>query len=187
MRAIAEYPAPQNKQELQRFLGMINYISKFIQNFSDNTVTLRENLKKENDWAWTERHEDEFKKLKNAISNPPVLKYYDPTKPVTLTCDASKAGLSAACLQEGHPIAYSSRALTQTEQNYAQIEKELLAVVFACSKYDHYIYGKRITVETDHKPLVTIKNKPLHSAPTRLQKMLMKLHRYNIDLVCKAG
>ena len=58
MRAIAEYPAPQNKQELQRFLGMINYISKFIQNFSDNTVTLRENLKKENDWTWTEHHED---------------------------------------------------------------------------------------------------------------------------------
>ena len=59
--------------------------------------------------------------------------------------------------------------------------------MFACSKYNHYIYGKRITVETDHKPLVTIKNKPLHCAPTRLQKMLMKLHRYNIDLVYKAG
>ena len=60
-------------------------------------------------------------------------------------------------------------------------------MVFACSKYDHYIYGKRITVETDHKPLVTIKNKPLHSAPTRLLKMLTKLHRYNIDLAYKAG
>ena len=60
--------------------------------------------------------------------------------------------------------------------------------MFTCSTYDHYIYGKRITVETDHKPLVTIKNKPLHSTPTtRLQKMLMKLHRYNIDLVYKSG
>ena len=187
VRALVDYPAPKNKQELQRFLGMINYVSKFVQNFSENTAAIRENLKKENEWSWTEQHEEEFNGLKQAISNPPVLKYYDSSKPVTLTCDASKSGLGAACLQNGYPIAYASRAMTRTEQNYAQIEKELLAVVFACRKFDDYVYGKKITVETDHKPLVTILNKPLHSAPTRLQKMIMILYRYDIKLVYKKG
>ncbi len=70
------------------------------------------------------------------ISTAPVLAYYDVTKPVTIQCDASQTGLGAALLQDGYPIAYSSRALTATERNYAQIEKELLAIVYACEKFD---------------------------------------------------
>ena len=82
---------------------------------------------------------------------------------------------------------YTSRALTETEQRYAQIEKELLAVVFACEKFHHYIYGRPITVESDHKPLETIMKKPLQSAPLRLQKMLLRLQRYDINLVYRKG
>ena len=69
------------------------------------------------------------------ISSAPTLQFYDVKKPVTLTCDASFGGLGAACLQNGRQIAYASRALTPTQQGYAQIEKELLAVVFACDKF----------------------------------------------------
>ena len=68
------------------------------------------------------------------IISAPVLAYYDVTKPVVIQCDASKSGLGAALLQEGRPVAFSSRVMSQTEQNYAQIEKELLAIVFACEK-----------------------------------------------------
>ena len=77
--------------------------------------------------------------------------------------------------------------MTDTEQRYAQIEKELLAVVFACTKFHDYIYGKDIIVETDHQPLVTIVKKPLLSAPARLQRMLLRLQKYNITLVYKKG
>ena len=73
------------------------------------------------------------------------------------------------------------------EQRYAQIEKELLAVCFACTKFHDYIYGKDIIVETDHQPLVTIVKRPLHNAPARLQRMLLQLQKYNITLVYKKG
>ena len=73
-------------------------------------------------------------RVKELIVSAPVLAYYDMSKPVTIQCDASKSGLGAALLQEGRPVAYSSRVMTQTEQNYAQIENELLGIVYACEE-----------------------------------------------------
>ena len=87
---------------------------------------------------------------------------------MTLQCDASERGLGYSLLQEGQPIAYGARGLTSAEQNYAQIEKEMLAIVVGCEKFDQYIYGRKAFVETDHKPLVSITKKPVHSAPKRL-------------------
>ena len=104
--------------------------------------------------------------------------------------DASSTGLGAALIQEGQPIAYASKALTVTltQQNYAQIEKELLAVVFRCAKFEEYIVGRDVTIETDHKPLESISKKPLHASPLRLQRMLVQLQRYpEINLVYKQG
>ena len=96
--------------------------------------------------------------------------------------------MGAVLLQNGQPVAYSSRALTSAETHYAQIEKELLAIVFACQHYDAFIYGReQVHVETDHKPLVLIIQKPLYQAPSRLQRMLLKLQRYNIKLTYKQG
>jgi hypothetical protein len=113
---------------------------------------------------------------------------YDITKPVTIQCDASQTDLGAALLQDGHPIAYSSRALTTTERNYAQIEKELLAIVYACEKFDQYIFGKSdVVVESDHNPLETIFRKPIHSAPKRLQRMRLRLQSYDIRVEYKKG
>ncbi|KAJ8349022.1 hypothetical protein SKAU_G00276110 [Synaphobranchus kaupii] len=133
------------------------------------SAPLRQLTHKDNESCWFEQHQDAFDALKKSLANPPTLKYYNVHKPVTITCDASQYGLGAACLQEGVPIAYASRTLTQTEMRYAQIEKELIAVVFACSKFNDYIYGKHILIETDHQPLVTILSKPIHTAPARLQ------------------
>ena len=90
-------------------------------------------------------------------------------------------------LQNGQPVAYASRALTPAETRYAQIEKELLAIVFACDHFEAYIYGRdMVQVETDHQPLVAIIQKPLNSAPNRLQRMLLRLQKY-INLKCKRG
>ena len=101
--------------------------------------------------------------------------------------NASSTGLGAALIQEGQPIAYASKALTPTRQNYAQIEKELLAV-FGCAKFEEYIVGRDVTIETDHKPLESIIKKPLHASPLRLQRMLVQLQRYpEISLVYKQG
>lgn len=186
-KAITEMPAPDNVTALQGLLGMINYLGKFIPNLSELSAPLRELTCKNTEWCWFKQHQDAFEVLKHRISSPPTLKYYDVLKPVTLTCDASQFGLGAACLQEGAPVAYASRTLTQTEVRYAQIEKELLAVVFACTKFNDYIYGKQIHIETDHQPLVTILNKPIHTAPARLQRMMLRLQKYNFTITYKKG
>ena len=89
-------------------------------------------------------------------------------KSVTIQADASQTGLGAALMQDGQPISYASRAMTDTEQNYAQIEKELLAIVFACERFNDYIYGRNVVhVETDHKRLESIFKKEIHMAPKR--------------------
>ena len=121
------------------------------------------------------------------MTEEPVLKYYDVIKPVTLSVDSSSTGLGAVLLQDNQPVAYASRALTPTQTRYAQIEKELLAIVFGCEKFHDYIYGRQVNVETDHKPLETIFHKPLHQSPLRLQKMLMKLMRYDLKVQYKTG
>lgn len=185
--AISEMPPPEDKTALQRFLGMITYLGKYVPNLSELSTPLRQLLHKDVAWSWTQHQQDAFDKLKTCVTKPPVLQYYDVTKPVTLTCDASQHGLGAACLQEGKPMAYASRTLTQTESRYAQIEKELLAIVFACYKFYDYIYGKAVVIETDHQPLVTIHNKPFHTIPARLQRMMLRLQKFNLTLTYKKG
>lgn len=185
--AIKEMPTPDGPEALRRFLGMTNYLHKFISNFSEKTAPLRELLRNETHWSWEPAQQRAFEALKADISQPPVLRYFDPSKPVTLSVDASKSGLGAACLQDGFPVAYASRALTEAETRYAQIEKELLSATFACRKFHDFIYGRQATVETDHKPITAIVNKPLHSAPARLQRMLLQLQKYDVKFIYKKG
>ena len=121
---------------------MVNYLNKFIPDLREIAAPLRELTHKSITWCWYDKHQQAYDQIQKLVINTPLLKYYDVTKPVTLTCDASKFGLGAACLQDGEPIAYASRTMKINELNYAQIEKELLAVVFACHKFYDYIYGK---------------------------------------------
>lgn len=188
VRAVVEMPRPTDQAGVKRLLGMVNYVSKFIANMSDLTAPLRELLHQDVEWHWEEQQEASFKKVKEALALSPVLGYYDAKKELTLQVDASSTGLGAALIQGGQPIAYASKALTPTQEKYAQIEKELLAVVFGCAKFEEYIVGRNITIETDHKPLESIIKKPLHASPLRLQRMLVQLQRYpEINLVYKRG
>ena len=187
VEAIVKMPTPQSKEELQRFLGMIQYLAKFIPELSEKASPLRELLKKNSTWSWYPEHQAAFDKLKEECSRQPTLKYYDVNKPVKISADSSQSGLGAVCLQDDQPIAYGSRALTDTQRGYAQIEKELLAIVFACQKFHDYIYGKKVQVETDHKPLVNIFMKPLNECPMRLQRMLIKLQQYDLEVHYKPG
>ena len=104
-----------------------------------------------------------------------------------MQCDASESGLGAVIMQEGQPVAFSSRALTNTEKNYAQIEKDSLSIVHGCIHFDQYVYGREITVQTDDTPLANILKIPLLQAPGRLQRMLLQLQRYHLKVVYKPG
>lgn len=121
------------------------------------------------------------------VTQAPVLRYFDMKKPLTLTVDASSKGLGAALVQDEQPIVYASRALTKSQQNYAQIEKEALAISFGCEKFHQYIFGRSVTVESDHKPLQSIFKKSLHQAPARLQRLLLSLQKYDLNVIFKPG
>ena len=120
---------PSDKKGTERLLGTVNYLAKFIPNLSEITLLIHDILKKDVVFHWEAAQEDAFTKVKNIFSAAPVLTFYDVKKPVVISCDASQSGLGALLLQEGKPVAYASRALTSAETLYAQIEKELLAIV----------------------------------------------------------
>lgn len=126
--------------------------------------------------------------MQSLAADARTLRYYDVGQPITIECDASCFGLGALIYQNDGVIAYASRTLTATERNYAQIEKELLAILFACFRFDPLIVGyPKATVKTDHKPMLNIFNKPLLSAPKRLQHMLLNLQRYKLKVEFVTG
>ena len=128
-----------------------------------------------------------FPKIQDVLTDSPVLAFFNPKLDVTLQVDASKYGLRATFVQEGRPVSYASKTLTQTEIGYAQIEKEMLGILFGAKRFHEHIYGKRVTVESDAKPLSSIAKKPLSSAPLRLQRILLLLQRYDLDIKHVSG
>ena len=118
-------------------------------------------LKKSSAWVWEEPQKTAMARLKEAMSSLPALRRFDLQLPIVLSMDASPTGLGAVLLQEGQPVAYSSTSLTTTQKRYCQIENELLAVQFCLMWYKQYVYGQQVTVETDHKPLIGLFEKPI--------------------------
>ena len=189
VNAINNMPAPQSKKDLQRCLGMINYVGKFVPNLSVKTTAMRSLLENKkiinNEWNWSNEHKKEFQEIKRILTSKPVLQFYDAKKKIRLSTVSSKDGLGVVLLQNHHnnwlPVAYASRGLTAAEKHYAQIEKETLGLLFGCERFHEYIYGAKITLETDHKPLIAIFNKNLNDTPPRIQRLLLRIRdgRYN--------
>ena len=143
-----------NVKGLKIFLGMVNYLAKCLPLLSDMTELLRRLEDKDVEWGWLEQHQQAYDIVKKSLAKAPVLRYYDVSKEVTIECDASETGLGAVLTQDGQPVVFASRALTDTEICYAQIEKELLAIFWATSKFDQYILGREtVNIESDHEPL----------------------------------
>ena len=187
VEAIKKMQAPQTKQQLQSFLGVVNYLAQFIKDMSQLTHNMRLPLKKNALFQWTESHEANFQRLKETITSDTCLMYFDTSKPITLQVDASQVGLGGVLLQEDsqgrtRPVAYASKALTPCETRYANIEREMLAVAWGCIKFHHYLYGRKFVCQTDHKPLEDIHLKHLSDAPPRLQRLLLKLQPYDITI-----
>ncbi|XP_054264957.1 uncharacterized protein K02A2.6-like [Macrosteles quadrilineatus] len=131
IEAIQNLKQPSNVAELQRYLGMVTYLGKFINNFSKLTEPLRKLLNKGIAWVWDFDQKTAYKKLNEALASPPLLRYFDPKLPITLSVDASSHSVASVLLQENQPVAYSSKSLTKTQQSYSQLEKEALAISVA--------------------------------------------------------
>ena len=139
-------------KEARRLLDVVNYLARFTPHLADICRPIRQLTKKDVPWRWTEAEEEAFEEIKRAIvSNPVLIRFFNPA--VAVQTDASSTGLRAVLLQMGQPIAYASRSLKESEKKYAQIEKEMLGVVFGLERFHQYTYAKAVTVETDHQPL----------------------------------
>ncbi|XP_059048702.1 uncharacterized protein K02A2.6-like [Achroia grisella] len=191
MEAIRKLPHPSDISELRSFLGFVNFYSKFIKNISSILVPLYWLLKKGVTWEWTKECEAAFTEIKSILMSGRVLAHYDPDKPLYLTCDASARGIGGVLTQRDgasgteRPVVFVSRALSDAEKHYAQIDREALAIVFCLQKLHQYVYGRRFILRTDHKPLVSIFG-PKHGIPamaaSRLQRWAIKIAAYSYEI-----
>lgn len=182
VKGISALAAPTDKQELQSLLGTVNFMATFIPNLTKKSHLMRSLLKRDTHFVWTSDMQKELDTIKEDIVNAVKLIHYDPNKPAVIETDASQKGLGAVLIQDGKPVRFLSKALTPAEMNYSNIERELLAVLFACEKLHTYTFGRTITIHTDHKPLQSIFLKPISLAPARLQRMLLRLCKYDIQV-----
>ena len=192
VEAIKQAPRPENLTQLRAFLGMINYHRKFIRNLSSILQPLNQLL--QGNQEWSPRCEEAFKKAKDSLSSSHVLVHYDPSLPVILESDASQYGIRAVIFHrfpngDERPITYASRSLNSSEKNYSQIE-EGLAIIFGVTKFYMYLFGRKFTLRTDHKPLLKIfapdSVTPVLAA-ARLQRCSLLLSSYHYDIEFKSS
>ena len=191
VKCLSNANPPTTVSELKSFLGLCTYMSRFIQNYSEKTTPLRELVKKDVKFVWTDRQENAFQLLKSELSSNTVVSFFDPRKPITAWVDASNYAIGGILLQpddEGHPkpVCYTSRALSETEQKYSVTEKEGLALVHAISKWHVYLYHTHFAVIVDHNPLKFIFTSRTRATP-RIETWQMKLQSYRFDITYKQG
>ena len=173
--AIHNMPAPETPAQLQKFIGMVTYLSPFVPSLSSFTAPLCGLLKKDAEFTWNKTYQDAFDLVKSLVCSDTTLCYFDVCSPVIIQVNASKKGLEAALLQDGCPVTFASKALIPTEQCYANIEHELLTCVFGAEQFCTYVFSHKFTIESDQKPLEQIMLKNLADAPAHLQRMLLCL------------
>ena len=193
VKAITDMLPPKNTTELKRFFGMINYLGRYLKDLSSVAKPLSDLLKKDVDWCWNAPQQNAFDTVKTMLTSTPVLAYYEPHRATMISADASSYGLGSVIMQkhidEWKPVAFASRTLTDTEKRYSQIEKECLASVWACEKFQRYLIGMdSFQLITDHKPLVPLINdRDLDKVPSRLQRLLTRMMAFHPVAIHTAG
>lgn len=190
VHSIQNFRQPSTIEETRSFLGLINYVGRFIPNLSTIAEPLYRIIKQSNEFNWGEEQDDAFKKIKNMMFSVDYLGYYSPHDETFVIADASPVGLGAVLTQsnEGGPriIAFANKSLTEVEKRYCQTEKEALAIVWAVERFHIYLYGKHFHLLTDHKPLQAIFG--TRSRPSaRIERWVLRLQSYNYTVVHIAG
>jgi transposase InsO family protein len=190
--AVRSMEKPRSPTELRRFMGMVNQLGKFSSKIAELSQPLRELLSIKRTWQWGTAQDKAFEAVKAELTRPTTLALYDQDAPTKITADASAYGIGAVLLQQQNkvwkPVAYASKSMTETERRYSQIEKEALALVWACEKFEDYVLGKEIQLETDHKPLVPLLGKMhLDSLPPRILRFKLRLMRFSYSIVHVPG
>lgn len=174
IQAIIDMPAPRNKRELQRFLGMVGFYRRFCEDLAHLSVPLTELLKGGALFIWSDECQSAFLQIKHILGSKPVLLAPDFFKPFSLAVDASDLAMGAVLMQDdqngdSHPVAYYSKKFNIHQKNYATIEKELLAIVLALQHFEVYVSAadSQTVIYTDHNPLTY-----LHSMKNKNQRLM---------------
>ncbi|KAL5753956.1 hypothetical protein ACOSP7_022176 [Xanthoceras sorbifolium] len=150
IKAICEWDPPTKVPELRSFLGLVNYYRRFIKGYSARAAPLTDLLKKNKAWEWSSECQEAFEGLKKAVTEEPVLSLPDYSKPYEVQTDASDFSIGGVLMQDGHPIAFESRKLNDTERRYTVQEKEMTAVVHCLCTWRHYLLGSHFIIRTDN-------------------------------------
>ena len=191
VEAIQQFPRPQTKTQVRRFLGMVNYYRDHITNLSMKSAPLTDLLKKSRPTKviWNQECDTAFRSLKSALTSAPVLRIADHSQPFYIQTDASEKAVGAVLTQKyddkEHPIAFRSKKLTDTQQKWSTIERELYAVVFGIEQFKYYIYGRHFVVQSDHKPLAWLQT--MKNQNSRLMRWSILLQQYQFSVEHRSG
>jgi hypothetical protein len=170
--AVSDFPVPTCMKQLKAFLGLARYYRRFVPGFSPIA-----------------KQEIAFQTLKNILCSEPLLQYLDFEKEFIVTCNASSSGIEAVLshgtIGKDLPIAYASRVLNTSEKNYPTIARELTAIVWVCKQFRSYIWGRKFTIVTDHKPLTWIFE--MNDPSTRIMRLKLRLEEFEYTIVYKNG
>ena len=191
VEAIKQFPVPTCRKEISSFLGMINYLARFISGLASETEKLRKLLRQDTPWVWGKEQDDAFQNLKELVSSELVIAHFDIELETSLIVDAGPVGLGAILVQKQkddtlRPVHFASRTLTAVERRYSQTEREALAVIFGCERFHLYLYGQHFTILTDHQPLTVLYNHSGRPSP-RILRWGLRLMSYDFEIKHIAG
>ena len=193
VKAVRDSKRPETKEAVKSFLGMVGYLSKFIDRYSSITAPLRKLTERKVKFEWGPEEEAAFNKLKDSITNEKTMIYFNPKRLIVVRVEASyHDGLSAGLFQKNgnglQPVHYISRTMTDTEKRYSQTEKDALAIRWAKNRFKMYLQGApRFKIITAHKPLLPMFNKATAKLPPRIEKWVMDMQDVDFELVYEPG
>lgn len=193
-KAIHDAPEPKNKEELQSFLGLLNFYNRFLQDKATLAEPLHRLIHKDAVWCWKKEHANAFRKLKALLQSDMVLTHYNEKKQLVLACDASSYGVGVVLAHRENgierPIAFASRTMGVSERNYSQFDKEALSIVFGVKHFHQYLANRKFTIVTDHRPLLGIfnvdKQIPVILSP-RMKRWCLILSNYDYQMEYREG
>lgn len=190
VEAIRNFRQPSSMEEIRSFLGLVNFVGKFIPDLATTTEPLRLLTKKDTPFEWKQEQQIAFDKLKQSLSSNLALGFYDIKDRTQLYADASPYGLGAVLIQINakgpRVISYAAKSLSETEKRYCQTEKEALALVWSVERFHFYLFGRSFELITDHKALEVIfspKSKPC----ARIERWVLRLQSYKFKVIYKPG
>ena len=153
VETIVDMPPPDCKKQVQSFIGMVNYLSKFSACLSELAEPIRDLSKEKVSFNRGSKHQEPFKLVKKEIATAPIQAYYNPRQTTVLQTDVSIKGPGACLLQDERPVYVTSKALTEAQRGYVVIELESWVVAWVMEKFHHFLYANHFIFETDQKPL----------------------------------